>query len=117
MIPVLVSELFKKISYFGTIGVPLFLIMVASGVFILIKTSIHMSSFSILLEEGDYSPDKKNKAKIHDRVAGVYWLSAVVIYLSWSFITEDWGRTWIIWPIAGVGFGLVSIIVSILIDD
>lgn len=117
VIPVLVSELFKKISYFGTIGVPLFLIMVASGVFILIKTSIHMSSFSILLEEGDYSPDKKNKAKIHDRVAGVYWLSAVVIYLSWSFITEDWGRTWIIWPIAGVGFGLVSIIVSILIDD
>lgn len=76
-----------------------------------------MASFSILLEEGDYSLSKKEKAKIGERVAGVYWLSAVALYLSWSFITGGWDRTWIIWPIAGVGFGLVSVIVSIIIDD
>ncbi len=32
----------------------------------------------------------------------VYWLIATAIYLAWSFTTNDWDRTWIIWPVVGV---------------
>ena len=38
----------------------------------------------------------------------VYWLIITCIYLSWSFITFHWHRTWIIWPIAGVVYLLIQ---------
>ena len=28
-------------------------------------------------------------------------------YLTWSFITNGWDRTWIVWPVAGVTCGAV----------
>ena len=35
-------------------------------------------------------------------VAAVYWPVAAAIYLAWSFLSGDWGITWVVWPIAGV---------------
>lgn len=32
------------------------------------------------------------------------------VFLGYSFITNDWGRSWIIWPVAGVLFGAVMAI-------
>ncbi len=33
-------------------------------------------------------------------VMDVFWQTITCIYLIWSFITFDWGITWIIWPVA-----------------
>lgn len=86
----------------------LFLVGIAVVCFIIAGT--RRQCLNILLEEGDYSAGKKNNAKLIDRIGGVYWTAATVIYLGWSFITMDWGFTWIVWPIAGVLFGLVAAI-------
>lgn len=37
-------------------------------------------------------------------IATAYWLIATAIYLGWSFWTNAWGITWIVWPVAGVMF-------------
>ena len=37
-------------------------------------------------------------------VSGAYWCLAMAGYLAWSFITENWKSTWIVWPVAGVLF-------------
>ena len=48
--------------------------------------------------------DEDDKDEDDDTVLGliqsVFWPTVVAIYLIWSFITFDWGRTWVIWPIA-----------------
>ena len=39
---------------------------------------------------------------------GLYWLTATAIYLLISFLTMRWDRTWIVWPVAGVGCGILA---------
>ena len=41
-------------------------------------------------------------------IMSVYWSTVTCIYLCWSFITFDWGITWIIWPIAAIINSLVE---------
>lgn len=31
-----------------------------------------------------------------------------VIFLAWSFIGDAWDRSWIVWPIGGVLFGVIA---------
>ena len=37
----------------------------------------------------------------------VYWPSAVCLYLCASFVTFHWGLTWVIWPVAGILYGIL----------
>ena len=42
------------------------------------------------------APKKKLGRKIMNKYATLYWLIAVLLYLGYSFITNDWERSWII---------------------
>ena len=59
------------------------------------------ASFDQLLQEGDYTSRKKERAS-KSVLQAVYWPVVTAAYLAYSFITFDWGRSWIIWPVAGV---------------
>ena len=63
---------------------------------------IRHDGYDKLLEEGDYTRLNK-KAGRYD---GIYWGIALAVYLGWSFVTNRWETTWIVWPIAGVLFGV-----------
>jgi hypothetical protein len=43
-----------------------------------------------------------------DSFDGFYWTLVVIGYLAWSFLTNSWAITWIVWPIAGVLYGVIS---------
>ena len=47
-------------------------------------------------------------------VAAIYWGSATAIYLAISFITNAWDKTWIVWPVAGVAYGVVLAVMRVL---
>lgn len=47
-------------------------------------------------------------------VASVYWMVITAGFLAYSFITGDWGRSWIIWPVAGVLFGAIMSVMALL---
>lgn len=47
-------------------------------------------------------------------IAGIFWCGIVSVYLLLSFTTMSWGRTWIIFPVAGVLFGGISALVHAL---
>lgn len=84
------------------------LLLVALGVFLLVYTSLHKKSYMVLLEQGEYTPLKKKQSQFEDAIGKVYWIVVTIIYLIWSFLTDNWDTTWIIWPIAGIGFGLFT---------
>lgn len=88
-------------------GVCICLCLVAAGTFLIVKTGMIYGSFQKLLEEGDYTRMEKKHKKRDEAVAGIYWCCVTAVYLGWSFYTMDWGRTWIIWPSAGVLYGAV----------
>ncbi len=90
------------------------LILVAVGVLLIVHASIIWGGFQALLEEGNYSRVSKAENKRNEPLTAIYWSAAVVVYLAYSFITGAWNRSWIVWPIAGVGYGLVTAVARVL---
>lgn len=93
--------------------VDLLLLLVAVAVFLFISVGVEWESYKKLLQEDDYSPAAKTQSKKNQPYVTVYWLVTTAIYLAWSFVTNDWHETWIVWPIAGVLFGAVITIVNV----
>lgn len=97
------------------IMVCLTLLIVAVGVMFLVMANIRYSSMQKLLKEGDYSPANQAKNRIEGIFSSAYWLTATAIYLAWSFATNLWNNTWIVWPIAGVLYATVFSIFEFVI--
>ena len=92
------------------------LLTVAIGVMFFIVAGVRWASMQKLLKEGEFSEKGKQKNKIIEAIGTVYWLLATAIYLGWSFLTNDWHITWVIWPIAGVLFAVVELVCNLVID-
>ena len=77
-------------------------VFVACGVFLFVKEGMIHSCYQKLLEEGDYSVEKKRSSKKNDAITTIYWCVVVALFLGVSFVKMAWDRTWIIWPVAAV---------------
>ncbi len=104
-VPLLVCEAADE-EFLLTCGIGLLLAVVAAGVYLIVSASIPWDACQMLLQEGDYAPEKKSP--MLRTVWVIYWCTVTAIYLGWSFITRRWDETWIVWPVAGVLFGAVS---------
>ncbi|MGN0350237.1 MAG: helix-turn-helix domain-containing protein [Roseburia sp.] len=114
-VPLLVTSFLTEESYIicAMLGILLFIVAVAVNLFV--RVGIINGSFDKLLQEGDYTQGKKKSATVLDRIAGIYWTIAVAVYLAWSFPTNSWGISWMVWPIAGVLYAAVISIVKLVI--
>jgi hypothetical protein len=86
---------------------------VAIAVSLFITSGMKMSAYDKLLNEGDYTRRKKEEANYMQPIAGLYWTLVLGGYLAWSFIGEAWHISWIVWPIAGVLFAVISNIAAL----
>lgn len=91
----------------GTFFVSILLVMVAIGVNLIINGAARNGAYQKLLQEGDYTIEGKKFSNKTGKIASIYWPLVVVIFFVWSFTTNAWNATWIIWPIAGVLFGAI----------
>ncbi len=82
--------------------------LVALAVYLFITGGTEHEAYEILLNTGDYAASRKKDNEIMERFGGFYWTLVLIGYLVWSFTTFNWGFTWIVWPVAGVLFGLIS---------
>lgn len=112
LVPMFGCLIFTENDFFMALMVSLLLILVGIGVIFFVRAGIPWASFEKLLQEGDYTKSRKRNQPLQDTVATIYWLAATAIYLAWSFCTSDWERTWIVWPVAGVVYALVAVIVG-----
>ena len=108
-VPIFIAELFFEENEMAEIlAVGVLLVLIAVGVLMIVRTSIIWGGFKALLEEDDYSRVEKTAEKKIAPIASIYWALVTAGYLGWSFLTMEWHRTWIVWPIAGAAFGIVS---------
>lgn len=98
-------------------SVGILLIIVSIGANILIRAGMIKSSYDTLLQEGEYTKEEKHIKKRTDDFSGAYWCLVVAIYLGWSFSTNNWKFTWIIWPVAGVLYAAVLGIVKMIVGN
>lgn len=115
VIPTIMAGVMEE-DYMSGVSVGLLLIIVSIGVNILIRAGMIKSSYDTLLQEGEYTKEEKHLKKKTDSFSGAYWCLIVAIYLGWSFWTNNWKFTWIIWPVAGVLYAAVLGIVKMTIE-
>lgn len=94
-------------TMYPVLGFIIMLAIAAIGVHFLVLTCTIQGGYQRLLEEGDYSREKKLHNRKNEPIATAYWCLVTAGYLLWSFLTWDWGRTWIVWPVAGAFYGAV----------
>ncbi|MBQ7124145.1 MAG: helix-turn-helix transcriptional regulator [Oscillospiraceae bacterium] len=105
-IPLFIGAFFEKADGEVLIGLCLTIMIVAAGVYILIRNGIPWTATEKLLQQDDYSIENKRIEKKLDPIATIYWCAVTAAYLGWSFYTFEWHRTWIIWPVAAVFYGV-----------
>lgn len=112
-IPVVVSGLCDNDLY-SALSVCLLLFLVGIAVNLFVKGGTINESFQKLLQEEDYAPVNKAVNKKIGWFPGVYCCVITAIYLAYSFITSNWGMSWVIWPVAGVSFAAIYAVFQVV---
>ena len=115
VVPVIAFSSAIGSDFWSLIGTALLFVFVAVGVFMIVQTNITNGGFNILLEEEGYSRERKTRihvAKSHPvaGITGAYWCIVTAVFFAYSFITWDFGRSWVIFPIAGILTPVIAII-------
>ncbi len=110
------NVLFGDNDLYGAIGVFTLLTLIAIAVFLFVRAGISMDCYKELLQEDEYSKEKKED-KLIGAVASIVWPLTTAGYLLWSFLSGDWHITWIVWPVMGILFGAFSAVTSIIRGD
>jgi transcriptional regulator with XRE-family HTH domain len=109
-IPLLISEIIQEEGMFAVASVCILLGIVAVGVNRIVASEIPWSAMKCLLQIEDYSVQRKKMSEKGNVISGIYWSMVTAGYLAYSFVTSDWSRSWIVWPVAAVLFGGISAI-------
>lgn len=109
-IPLFASSFVATNDFGYALGLAATIVMAGVGVTFFIRVGIPWASMEKLLQEGEYTRERKRRNPVADAIAGVYWLLTTALYLGYSLYTNDWGRSWILWPVAGVLFAAVMIL-------
>lgn len=96
----------------STACVSILLIFVSCGVHIFVRVGTIENSFKALLQEEDFTYEAKAVEKKMVFFHQIYWCACTAIYLGISFWFDNWDRSWIIWPVAGVLFAALRGVVA-----
>lgn len=89
-------------------------IIAGIGVVFFISSGIVWASYEKLLQEGDYSKEKKKNQSIATTISVIYWSIATAVYLGYSLSTNNWGYSWVILVVAAVVFPAIVAISNLL---
>ncbi len=107
-IPVLLVQVLPgagENAMLNCVSVSLLLLFVGIGVFGIVLVSGVWESFQVLLEEEAFTRERKRSSR---RYGGIYWSLVTALYLLISFLTGAWQSTWVVWPVAGILWAVVS---------
>ena len=87
---------------------------IGAGMFIVAGTQ--NASMQKLLKEGDFTEKEKKRTSVKEFVGFCYWGILTSIYLAWSFLTNHWHISWLVYAIGGVLFPIVMCICNLIAD-
>lgn len=115
-VPLIIVSCFIHTASVICAFIALLLLIVAAGVYVIVRTAGTRDSYDMLLQINDYAPGEKTIRQKLNFLSGIFWSSITLIYLVVSFLTGKWGATWVIWPVAGVLFGIANPIAKRIMD-
>lgn len=116
IVPLVAAGGFGFEDYVYCALVDILLLFIAVAVFIFVKTGCINSCYRKLLQEGEYADGEKRTKRRLETVSTIYWCSVTAVYLLISFVTMEWQRTWIIWPVVGVAYAVVEAVAKAVMN-
>ncbi len=80
------------------------LLLAGAGVVFFVLGGSYWESMEMLLQEGAYTARNKRLSRATRFAAPAFWMTAAAVYVGYSLLTNDWARSWIIWPVAALLF-------------
>ena len=99
-----------------SVALGVLMIIAGIGVGMFIVVGVRNASMQKLLREGEFSEKEKKRTGIKEVVCGCYWCVLTAIYLAWSFLTNHWHISWLVFAIGGVLFPIVMCICNLIAD-
>ena len=99
------------------LGVCLTIVLAGVGAALFVYTGTETAAMEKLLEDGDYTRDRKKSSGLRSAVSIIYWLVATAIFLFYTFGPMGNGQprySWFIWAIAGVLYAAVLAAVRLI---
>ncbi|MGC6767830.1 permease prefix domain 1-containing protein [Enterococcus sp. LJL51] len=118
--PVVALSAYSDSDRYTMLGLGLTCLIVSAGVFLFIYAGVIMGSFTQLLKHkyfisdedklGPRAKEEKRKKKPYfwQIVERVYWPIVVIISLFEAFVVGNWTTFWIVYPVAGILFGILE---------
>lgn len=114
-IPLFIGAFSEK-EFLTVVMLTVTMLLAGIGTVFFVVSGVRFASMQKLLKEGEFAPQKKRKDRMKETVATTFWLTATAVYLGWSFLTDAWEITWVVWPIAGILFAIVMCLYNLLTD-
>ncbi len=111
VIPIIGTALLEM-EAFTILAVMLLLAIVSVSVNFIVRASFVKDSYLYLLNEGEFSQERRTKNEKVAKYETAYWSVTVAIYLLWSFLTNDWQITWLVFPVAGVMSSIIPLMIK-----
>lgn len=112
VVPLFIVGVLTGDDFMSICCVAVLLLFAAIGVNLFVRSEMINNSYSKLLQSDDFTVHNKKMNNNIASVGAIYWPTIVAIFLGYSFVTNNWQYSWIIWPVAGVLFAAIYGIVS-----
>lgn len=113
LLPLFGTEVAGASEFVQVLCVGVLLAMISMGTFLFVASGMIGESYDKLLEEGDYTREKKQAKKRTEPIKDIYWCLVVAAYLVVSFLTRRWDLSWIIFAAAGLVYAALCGVMSL----
>ncbi len=113
-IPLISGALFEENELMCIIMLCVTIILAGIGVMFFVSSGVQWGALQRLNKEYKKTSGENKEDALKSAVTGTYWLAVTAVYLLISFLTDNWGRTWIIWPVAAVLCGALNSVFDII---
>ena len=110
--PIFLLLSFALLTEENLIGLVFLMGFIAVGVFLFVYYGIQNDTYEKLLTIGSHTRAHVLSNTITERIASIVFPIATLIYLFQGFVNGAWGTAWIIFPIVGIGFAILSAIIE-----
>lgn len=112
VVPLITVSILTNSSDLSLLMVVVTLIIISLGITIIIPTSTYYTALNTLINFNNPAVKSKRR-KMLERVTLVYWTLTLTLYLGYSLWTMDWGRSWILWPLASLLFFVLIVVMNL----
>lgn len=115
VVPLMMMAAFSAADIVYIYGVCILLAMVSAAVLMFVWAGCIRGSYDKLLQEGDYTAEKKTVERKTSFFPGAYWCLVVAVFLAWGFHGDSWKTAGMVWPVAALIFVVIQCILKAIV--